>query len=119
MYASSEAKHAPTAETATPAPTAGTELLVLAEAMFASGLGEPVAADGDFSAVEQDKGLVLRAGDAITSLADKYKLRLLLASPYRPPGRYSPFCDHILGRCDNTTITLARSDRGVIWDPSI
>jgi hypothetical protein len=31
--------------------------------MFASGVGEPMAVEGDFGAVEPSKGLVLNAGD--------------------------------------------------------
>jgi hypothetical protein len=36
---------------------------LFAEYMFASGVGEPMAVEGDFGAVEPSKGLVLNAGD--------------------------------------------------------
>jgi hypothetical protein len=43
-----------------------------AEAMFASGLGEPVFIGGDFGDVEQTKEVVLAAGDAVLSLVEAY-----------------------------------------------
>ena len=44
-------------------PHDGSWLQLFAEYMFASGVGEPMAVEGDFGAVEPSKGLVLNAGD--------------------------------------------------------
>ena len=43
--------------------TTAAGLQLFAEYMFASGVGEPMAVEGDFGAVEPSKGLVLNAGD--------------------------------------------------------
>jgi hypothetical protein len=66
---------------------------VLAELMFASGVGEPVAAEGDFGSVEPTKGLVLSAGDAITDLVTAYAGRRHLLA--RPGGKLD--CVEMLG----------------------
>ena len=67
-----------------PAPLSAAGLQPFAERMFASGMGEPVAAEGDFGSVELSKGLVLSAGNAIIGCSPR-RLSLHTGPPVAPP----------------------------------